>query len=335
MSGRAYTPQVPTMDLQLVEHLDIPYLPSQPRDPLREFDLYVPALPHTHSRDQHKPPLICFVHGGAWRSEDKADHATLARRLAAHTRCPVALPNYRLTTPATPLRHPAHAADTLAFLHFLLDWSGPTSPVAGPPYDPAQLYLVGHSCSAHMLTSIFLAPDPRPGSGSGSDSDPDSPAPDAPDALAPSARLLAATRALVFSEGLYDLDRLLHTYPAYKSWFVAPAFGRRRSYAPWNTAAYSRRAGAGHVRWLVLHSRGDTLVDVAQSEAIWGRLREVYGGDGQEGEGPRKVERNWELTEEHNEMLAGEVYPRIVGDFVLADIALRKREQDSSTATAE
>ncbi|KAH9842671.1 Alpha/Beta hydrolase protein [Rhodofomes roseus] len=313
----------------LDEHRDIPYIATDARNPLHEFDLYVPK--RRENLDTRLPPLVCFIHGGAWRSEDKAEHAGLARRLAAHTNFPVAVPNYRLTTASTPIRHPGHAEDLLAFLHSLLTWSGPQASAPTPPYDPTRLYLIGHSCSAHMLTSIFLQP-PEPASdaspllaspsstASGVPSPPPSPIP-TPDTLVPSPALLAATHAIVMSEGLYDLDALLVTYPAYKTWFIAPTFGRLRSYAPWNTASYQLRPGAEHLRWLILHSKGDTLVDQGQSERIWGHLTELYGQDVHVGDKGGPVQREWEvLTEEHNEMLAGEVYPRLVGDYILANI---------------
>ena len=70
-------------------------------------------------------------------------------------RCAVAVPNYRLTTPESGLQHPAHAEDLLAFLEFARAWAGPDGDAA---YDPARLYVVGHSCSAHMMASILLAP---------------------------------------------------------------------------------------------------------------------------------------------------------------------------------
>lgn len=263
-------------------------------------------------------------------SEDKAEHAALARRLAAHTGFPVAVPNYRLTTSTTPLRHPAHAEDVLAFLHFILTWSGPHTSASTPPYDPTWLYLIGHSCSAHMLTSIYLQPPepaldaspalPSPSAAtSRAPSPPPAPIPTS-ETLSPSAALLAATRALIMSEGLYDLDALLATYPAYKTWFVAPAFGRLRSYAPWNTASYLLRPGGEHLRWFILHSRGDTLVNQEQSERIWRRLSELYGQDSQTIDVDTHVHREWGvLTEEHNDMLAGEVYPQLVGDYILAN----------------
>ncbi|PCH38104.1 alpha/beta-hydrolase [Wolfiporia cocos MD-104 SS10] len=317
----------------LDEHVGIPYTDSNAGDPYHQFDLYVPRAV---ASDKGRKPLICFIHGGAWRSEDRADHAILGRRLTANTGFPVAIPNYRLTTPTSPLRHPAHAEDILAFLEFLMTWRGPSSSAttASPPYDSRRLYLIGHSCSAHMLTSIFLAPPstlapvvPSPPPSPPPHGLPDlppSPLP-TPATLAPSPALLAATRALVLSEGLYDLDLLLRTYPAYKSWFVAPAFGRLRSYAPWNPAGYGQREGGGAARWLILHSTGDTLVDRPQSEAIWTRLRELYGEEGAATDGKmRMVERNWdEITEEHNDALAQETYPRIVGQFILDDVQTR------------
>ncbi|KZT67689.1 hypothetical protein DAEQUDRAFT_766857 [Daedalea quercina L-15889] len=312
----------------LEEHLDIPYIPANARNKFHEFDLYVPQ--RQEAQDTRPCPLICFIHGGAWRSEDKAEHAGLARRLAAHTSFPVAVANYRLTTAYMPLRHPAHAEDIFAFLHFILTWQGPHTSASRPPYDPTRLYLIGHSCSAHMLTSIFLqSPTGRPVSDasplpaspssiqSRTPSPPSSPIP-TPDILGPSPALMAATRALIMSEGLYDLDALLVTYPAYKTWFVAPAFGRLRSYAPWNTASYQLRSGGEHLRWLILHSRGDTMVDQGQSERMWMRLTELYG---QRADKIDPIQREWEvLSEEHNDMLAGEVYPRVIGDYVLADV---------------
>ena len=89
-------------------------------------------------------------------SEDKSEHAGLARRLAQLTSFAVAVPNYRLTKPETPHRHPAHAEDLLQFLDFVLGWEGPQG--VAKPYDASRIYVFGHSCSAHMLTSILLTP---------------------------------------------------------------------------------------------------------------------------------------------------------------------------------
>lgn len=46
------------------EFCDIPYVKSSSDGRLHEFDLYVPGTGDTTA----PRPLICFVHGGAWRS---------------------------------------------------------------------------------------------------------------------------------------------------------------------------------------------------------------------------------------------------------------------------
>ena len=56
----------------------------------KELDLYIPS----DNNNSAKSPLLVFIHGGAWRSEDKADHVPLAQQLVAHG-FPVALINYR------------------------------------------------------------------------------------------------------------------------------------------------------------------------------------------------------------------------------------------------
>jgi hypothetical protein len=57
----------------VMQFLDIPYTPLPVRDTFREFDLYV-AQPRLGDLDTDfelrldARPLICFVHGGAWRA---------------------------------------------------------------------------------------------------------------------------------------------------------------------------------------------------------------------------------------------------------------------------
>ena len=206
------------------------------------------------------------------------------------------MPNYRLTTAQNALQHPGHASDVLRFLNFLSSWSGPGPHPSGPGTKvPAQFVLLGHSCAAHILASILLA----------------SPFPE----LAPSPQLLAATRAVVLSEGIYDVDALLRSFPDYKAWFIANTFGDRDAYPDVNVASHALRPGGEHIRWLVLHSSGDVLVDQLQSETMYAHLSAVTGTD------PSSklpmVSRNFdELEEGHNELLKGSVYPRIVADFV-------------------
>ncbi|GJE87190.1 alpha/beta hydrolase [Phanerochaete sordida] len=267
------------------EHTDIAYVKDSAAGGLHAFDLYVPAA------QPRAGPLLVFVHGGAWRSEDKAKHAPLARRLAHTARCAVAVPNYRLTTPASGLRHPAHAEDLLAFLEFARGWAGPGGDAA---YDPARLYVAGHSCSAHMVASILLAPSDD--------------APVAFPTLAPSDALLASVRGVIATEGLYDIDLLLQSFPTYKEWFIASTFGEHASYAAFSVSQYNLRPGAEHIRWLIAHSTKDPLVDILQSEAMIQRLESFSKAN---------VESYLELScEDHNGVLMEDKYHELVSSFI-------------------
>jgi hypothetical protein len=59
--GRPFFPSPTIMTTDVEVFLDIPY--TNDTDPMHTFDLFVPQ------RTSETPaPLICFVHGGAWRS---------------------------------------------------------------------------------------------------------------------------------------------------------------------------------------------------------------------------------------------------------------------------
>jgi acetyl esterase/lipase len=286
------------------ELTDIYYKPTA--NAAHTFDLY--ELPLEGGRS-NKRPLVCFVHGGAWRSlvcplvctaalahrsvhsEDKNDHAELARRLCARTGWAVAVPNYRLTSAVSPLRHPGHAEDILAFLNFVRDAYEPVA--TERPYDRDRIYLIGHSCSAHMLASIFLE-SPHP-------------------SLKPSSELLHAVRGVVCSEGIYDVDMLLSSFPSYRGWFIAAAFDDRTSYADDAVSKYHCRDGGAHIRWCILHSAADTLVDVLQSRIMHDHLLSLAGGDS------AKVHMDFDtLDREHNDNLQSDEYVRVVADFFRA-----------------
>ncbi|KAG5653963.1 hypothetical protein H0H81_008831 [Sphagnurus paluster] len=274
-----------------MEFVDISYSAAARTDAQRQFDVYLP----TDAVPSPPPPLLVFIHGGAWRAEDKGDHKKLARGLAAATRYSVAVVNYRLTPRDPPgddhFQHPGHAEDLLDALLFLTTWQGPSA--VGPVYNPAHLYLMGHSCSAHMLTSIFL------------DSSSITPS------LTPTASLCDAVKAITLSEGIYDLELLLSDFPNYREWFIAPTFGRRGSYAPFSTTTFPLIAT--HIKWLIIHSSGDTLINTSQSERMYHHLCVLNGN-----EAPTRVFRNINrLSGDHNDVLLGLDYVDIVKDFVL------------------
>ncbi|KAI0673091.1 alpha/beta-hydrolase [Trametes maxima] len=279
------------MDAEVCQSLSAAYGPHASH----RFDYYPPPAPPA------PPAVLVFVHGGAWRSEDKADHAALARTLVVRTGCPVAVPNYRLTTHDAPHQHPSHAQDVLLFLHFLSTWPGPSPKSPQPP--PSHIYLLGHSCAAHILGSIFLA----------------SPYAE----LTPDPHLLSISRAILLSEGIYGIDALLRSFPTYKQWFIAAAFGDHDAYPHVNVASYPLRPGAEHIRWLIIHSKGDVLVDQLQSESMYAHLSALAQGAPSCGLPGPMVDKSFdELEENHNELLQGTVYPRIIAEYVARDAAL-------------
>ncbi|KAJ3504969.1 hypothetical protein NMY22_g17743 [Coprinellus aureogranulatus] len=292
--------------MAVAEVLDISYTHSP--NPSLQFDAYF------HSPQQGSAPapgFLVFVHGGAWRSEDKRDHAQLSRRLSEQTGWPILVPNYRLTstTPSTDIvfRHPGHAEDILNFLKFVTsEWTPPPQlqlPEQG--FDPQFLILIGHSCSAHMLASIFL------------DSDSITPT------LQPPAQLLKAVKGIAMSEGIYDLDLLLKTFPKYREWFIQDAFGDpcpEGDYAKFDVTRYQLRKipvqGAPvtpSISWLVLHSSGDSLIDEAQSQKMYRHLVSLH-----ETIGDRAIRYDFStLKAEHDEILRGdESYIQLISSFV-------------------
>lgn len=231
-------------------------------------------------------------------SEDKSNHAQLAQRLALVTECAVAVPNYRLTpqapTAETALHHPAHTEDVLAALEFLITWSDPPA-----QFDHESLYLAGHSCGAHILTCIFL---------NSTGSTP---------SITPSPALLAATKGIALSEGIYDIDLLLVSFPEYKDWFIANTFGDQSIYTEYSTTNYPLQSCGEHINWLIVHSKGDSLVDVAQSKAIYDHLLLLSANSQNAQSGTHLIQRDWDtLTMEHNDMLKTAQYTDLVGNFI-------------------
>ena len=219
-------------------------------------------------------------------SEDKQDYAQLARNLVIATSCPVAVPNYRLTpTTGDPIFiHPAHTQDLLQFLNYIL--LHPSS-----AFDPGNLALIGHSCSAHMLSSIFL------------DSSAITPS------LSPSPELLHSVKAIIMSEGIYDLDILMTSFPRYREWFIQPAFGIAESYSQVSVLTYPSRPSTSAISWLLLHSKGDTLVDQIQTDAMYDHLSQLF---------PQNVSRNVDdLVGEHNGILFSDRYVELISQFLV------------------
>jgi hypothetical protein len=229
-------------------------------------------------------------------------------------------------------RHPGHTEDTLAFLEFITnEWTPPIE--AGIDAQSISVVLIGHSCSAHMLCSIFL----------------DSSA--ATPTLTPSPQLAKAVKGIAMSEGIYDLDLLVQTFPKYSEWFIDDAFGARgegKDYAQYDVTRCQLREGSTDsssdpISWLLLHSTGDTLIDTPQSQKMYDHLLKLYdrtppgvhASSSTRPEGSsvkddpqsnRSDAQNVQttvdcdfttLTNEHDDILRGdESYVKLVGEFV-------------------
>ena len=207
----------------------------------------------------------------------------------------MAIPNYRLTPPRPTeekfTQHPTHAEDILCALEYLLD----TGAQEGT-YDPSKIYVMGHSCGAHILTSIFL------------DSASVTPS------LSPSPALLKSVQGLILTEGIYDLDILLSSFPGYLDWFIANAFGKRESYDPFSTTHYPMHTDGEHIRWAIVHSKGDTLVDFKHAEAIVQHLRTIYGAK----DNDANISKYFDLfTEEHDDVFNHTNLAKLVTDFMV------------------
>jgi len=240
-----------------------------------KFDLYP-------GKDENAP-LLVFVHGGAWRQEDKSEHADMAERLAKQSGHTVVLPNYSLSAPENSVRHPEHAEDLLRFLQFIRSYK--SFPV---PVDANRLYLIGHSCGAHMIASIFC------------DSSKATPS------LTPEPELVSAVQGIIVSGGVYDLDVLIADYPEYKDWMVGNGFGEKSDYSAYAITNYPPRDS--RIKWLIIHSKGDTIVRSKQSQLFIEHLGKNV-----------PVTVNLDGFEvEHNDITREDKYIKVVSDYVKA-----------------
>jgi arylformamidase len=147
--------------------LDLPY----GSDPAERLDVFPAATPNA--------PVLVFIHGGYWRSLDKADHSFVAPALAA-AGAMVVVPNYGLC-PAVGIEHIAlQMASALAWVH---------RHAAEHGGDPQRIVVAGHSAGGHLAAMLLCCRWATV-------------APDLPAAL--------VAGALAIS-GLYDLEPLRHT----------------------------------------------------------------------------------------------------------------------------
>ena len=126
--------------------------------------------------------------------------------------------------------------------------------------------------------------------------------------LSPSPELLHSVKAIIMSEGIYDLDILITSFPKYRQGFIHRAFGIAESYSQFSVLTYPTRPSSA-ISWLLLHSKRDTFVDQIQTDLMYDHLFQLC---------PQNVFRNVDdLTEEHNDILRGDHrYVELISQYV-------------------
>ena len=106
------------------------------------LDLYLP-------KGRSKFPVMMFVHGGSWRTGDRAMYAMFGNRFA-QAGIGVVIPSYRLM-PQNP--HPAQIEDVAAAFAWV------DRNIAQYGGDTSRLYLAGHSAGGHLVALLALDRD--------------------------------------------------------------------------------------------------------------------------------------------------------------------------------
>ena len=119
---------------------DITYADGREADANKhKIDLYLP-------KGKSNFPVLIFIHGGSWRSGDRASYPALANRFAKEG-IGVAVPSYRLM-PGAP--HPAQIEDATAAVEWVI------KNIAQHGGDPKRIYLSGHSAGGHLAAFTGL-----------------------------------------------------------------------------------------------------------------------------------------------------------------------------------
>ena len=124
-------------------------------------------------------PVMVFIHGGYWRSLDKADHSFIAPAFVKKGTC-VVVPNYTLCPAATVPEIVLQMVQAVAWVYRHIAVHGG---------DPDRITVVGHSAGGHLAAMLLACQWPQVGI-------------DLPEALVKNGLSIS---------GLFDLEPLRHT----------------------------------------------------------------------------------------------------------------------------
>jgi len=184
------------------------------------------------------------VHGGLWLDRDKSEYAHIGRFFAEHGLA-TAIVNYR-KSPRNPsdLVHPIHVLDFVDSLRYLYENKN------GYNYDPKKVYVMGHSCGAHIISLPLLARSKY---------------------LKTDSHIIP--QGIIGVEGIYDVELFLKDFPQYTP-DLEFSFTKDRTL--WESPQFaSDPEPSKSTRWLILHSPEDTLVNNNQAVNITDHLKKL------------------------------------------------------------
>lgn len=141
---------VSAQDFSLIS--DLSYYDAQEVDDKQKLDLYLPEV-------IEQPPVLIWIHGGAWAFGNRKNEQALAEKFAAKG-IAVAVISYRLSpgTWADPkfdkgIQHPEHIKDVAKAFSWVYEHAGDYG------YSQQNLFVSGYSAGGHL--AALLATDPQ------------------------------------------------------------------------------------------------------------------------------------------------------------------------------
>lgn len=113
--------------------------------PMETLDLFPPSRLAPQPVPKAGAPVVVFIHGGWWRSLDKADHSFIAPAFANQGAC-VLIPNYALCPAVTIPQITLQMVKALA-------WAWRNARQYGG--DPNRIHVVGHSAGGHLAAMLL------------------------------------------------------------------------------------------------------------------------------------------------------------------------------------